>query len=184
LRVLYVYQPFGEHGKVAPDAARDLQNTVIEGINLAARDRALHLTIRLHPRSSGAAVEDLERSVTAPHTLDRGEVGIEAAITGHDLIIGHYSSALLEAVLLERPIVCVPVPAGAFAEHSEAEKQDWMTRTAPTLARSTEEIAKVLLAFDAGAAITAPPAEIANEVGTVDGTAADRCAAAILQLID
>ena len=69
LRLLYLFQPFGEHGKVDPAVAERVQLAMVDGIVRAARTVPLHLTIEIHPRSnlgsvsrvSGKAARDLAR---------------------------------------------------------------------------------------------------------------------------
>ncbi|ARU17036.1 hypothetical protein [Croceicoccus marinus] len=183
LRLLYLFQPFGEHGKVDPQVARSTQLAMIEGLNRAAHGRDLALTIRIHPRSTPESVAHLTAALDMPHDVDPCTDPIEQAIAAHDLVIGHYSSGLLEAMILSRPVLCIPIPAPAFAERSEAEKQEWMARSGALLARDGPEIADTVQAFDRQAPALVPLSVLEDEIGTIDGQATARCAQAVAAMI-
>lgn len=183
LRLLYLFQPFGEHGKVDPQVARAQQLAMIESLNDAARRRDLSLTIRIHPRSAPESVAHLTAALDMPHAVDPCTDPIEQAIAAHDLVIGHYSSGLLEAMILSRPVLCIPIPAPAFAERSEAEKQEWMARSGALLARTVPQIADVVQAFDRQHPKLVPLSVLEDEIGAVDGHAAARCAQGVAAVI-
>ncbi len=113
LRLLYLFQPFGEHGKVDPAVAERVQLAMVDGIVRAARTVPLHLTIIIDPRSNLGSVSHLVKQLAISHEVDPCSVRIEEAISRSDLVIGHYSSGLLEAMMLKRPVLCVPVPEHA-----------------------------------------------------------------------
>ena len=183
LQLLYLFQPFGEHGKVEPRVARATQLAMIEGINCAGRARDLHATIRIHPRSTPESVAHLTSALDISHTVDLCSDPIEQAINASDLVLGHYSSGLLEAMVLSRPVMCIPIPERAFAELSESKKQRWMARSGAALATDAPEIAHALMNFDRSDPRLVPVSVLEDEIGRVDGNAADRCAQAIASLI-
>lgn len=182
LRVLYLVQPFAAHGKVDAAAAHGVQRVLVEGLNAAAAARPLALTIRSHPRSSGDDAAVLRAALRFAVTEDRGAAPLEAVLPEVDLVIGHYSSGMLEALLANRPVVCVPVPTTAFAEAAEADKQRWLTGIGIPVAATAEAIADVLVQAD-GVPATVDWGKVGDEVGTVDGHAAARCAGLIAEVV-
>ncbi|WP_230292268.1 hypothetical protein [Croceicoccus sp. Ery5] len=184
LQLLYLFQPFGEHGKVNPQTAAKVQLAMIEGLNRAGQARDIHVTIRIHPRSTADSVAHLTSALHVPHTLDRCQRPIEQAIDANELVLGHYSSGLLEAMILSRSVLCIPIPAAAFAEQSEAGKQGWMAQSGAALAHDAAEVAAAVERYDRGAPDLVPPSALEDEVGEIDGRATDRCARAIADLIE
>ena len=182
LRVLYLVQPFAAHGKVDAAAAHAAQRVLADGLNAAAAARPLALTIRSHPRSSGDDAAVLRTGLAFTATEDRGGLPLEAVLPGVDLVIGHYSSGMLEALLANRPVVCVPVPATAFAEAAEADKQRWLTGIGIPVADTAEAIAAALVEAG-GVPTTVDWSKVGEEVGTVDGNAAARCAGLIAEMV-
>ncbi|MBB5729226.1 hypothetical protein [Sphingomonas prati] len=176
LRLLYIVQPFAAHGKVDGQEAARLQAVLADGINRAATERPIAVTVRMHPRSGGADAAVLTGGLAGAYVVDDGAAPLEDAVMRHDLIVGHYSSGLLESVLLGRPVLCLPVAAAAFAEASEAEKQAWLVRTGVAVADTAERVAAVLMGGVRG---VIDRALIAEETGVVDGGAAARCAEAV-----
>ena len=182
LRVLYLVQPFAAHGKVDATAAHAAQRVLAEGLNRAAAARPLALTIRSHPRSSGDDAGALRAGLAFAAGDDRGVVPLEETLRDVDLVIGHYSSGMLEALVANRPVVCVPVPATAFAEAGEAAKQSWLTRIGIPVAVTGEEIATALVqAGDVPSAVDW--SAVGDEVGSVDGDASARCAGLIAEVV-
>jgi hypothetical protein len=182
LRVLYLVQPFAAHGKVDATVARGQQRVLADGLNRAAAQRRLALTIRSHPRSAGDDAAVLRAGLSFAAAEDRGHVPLEQALDAVDLVVGHYSSGMLEALMAHRPVLCVPVPDAAFAEAGEAAKQRWLTGIGIPVATDADGIAAVL----AGAGATPSTVDwgkVGEEVGTVDGHAAARCAALIADLV-
>lgn len=183
LRVLYLVQPFAAHGKVDPAVARAQQRVLAEGLNRAAAARPIALTIRAHPRSAGDDVAALRAGLAFAVADDPGDGPLDAALGGTDLVIGHYSSGMLESLMANRPVVCVAVPAAAFAEAGEAAKQRWLTGIGIPVATDPAEIAAVL-AQDRGVPASVDWEKVREEVGTVDGHAAERCADLIADLVE
>ena len=183
LRVLYLVQPFAAHGKVDATVARGQQRVLADGLNRAAAARPIALTIRSHPRSAGDDAAILRAGLSFAAEEDRGAVPLEAALEQVDLVIGHYSSGMLEALMANRPVLCVPVPGVAFAEAGEAAKQRWLTGIGIPVATDAEGIAAVLA--DAGGSPSAVDwGKVGEEVGIVDGHAAERCAGLIADLVE
>ena len=182
LRVLYLVQPFAAHGKVDAAAAHAVERVLAAGLNAAAAARPIALTIRSHPRSSGDDAAVLRAGLAFAANEDRGAAPLETVLPEADLVIGHYSSGMLEALLANRPVVCVPVPATAFAEAAEAEKQTWLTGIGIPVASTAGEITAVL-ARAGGVPEAVDWGKVGEEVGTVDGHAAARCAGLIVEMV-
>lgn len=181
LRVLYLVQPFAAHGKVDPAVARAAQRALAEGLNTAATTRPLALTIRSHPRSSGDDAAVLRAGLASAAIEDRGERPLETILSDVDLVIGHYSSGMLEALMANRAVLCVPVPATAFAEAGEAAKQSWLTQIGISVASTPEEIAAEV-GQARGVPATVDWDRVGDEVGMVDGHAAATCAGLIAEM--
>ncbi|MFC4255548.1 hypothetical protein GRI97_08925 [Altererythrobacter xixiisoli] len=185
LELLYLVQPFAAHGKVTVEAAAEALHVIAEGLSTAAGDGAIRLTIRLHPRSSGDDIHRLRETTSIEVVEDEGRRPIEQAIGAAHVVIGHYSTGLLESLVLGRPVLVVPIPRAAFAEQSEADKQDWLTRTGLPIARTPQELAsglRHLRSHDGLADIDC--VMVAQETGVIDGQATARAARAILHLVD
>lgn len=182
LRVLYLVQPFAAHGKVDGTIALQQQRILAEGLNLAAAARPVALTIRSHPRSAGDDAVTLRAGLSFAVAEDRGAQPLEQVLGGTDLVIGHYSSGMLEALMANTPVVCVPIPLAAFAEAGEAAKQRWLTGIGIPVATTPREVSAILTRAG-GMPATVDWAKVADEVGTVDGQAAARGAAVIAELV-
>ncbi|QIG79543.1 hypothetical protein [Stakelama tenebrarum] len=182
LRLLYLVQPFAAHGKVDAAAAERLQQVFAEGLNRVVGDVPFELTIRAHPRSGRDDVATLAAQLTMPVIRDAGDAPLEAVLEHTDVVIGHYSSGLLETLLLGRRILCLPVPADAFAERSEADKQLWMSGLGAPVARTPGEVEIALRRLSNGEGGAVSTEKLSEEAGLVDGQAAARCAQSILEL--
>lgn len=183
LRLLYLAQPFAAHGKVSHEAAHAALRVMAEGLNRARREIALELVIRAHPRSPGEDVSRLRALLDFEPARDDGSAGIEDAIAGADATIGHYSTGLLESLLLHRPALCVPVASEGFAEAAEARKQEWLTTTGIPVARSADGVVAALRLVAGGQAMDAIDWKtVEDETGRVEGQACESAARAILSL--
>ncbi|GAA0457203.1 MULTISPECIES: hypothetical protein [Sphingomonas] len=184
LRVLYLTQPFAAHGKVDAQVAAELETMVAEGLRMVAGRMPVELTIRVHPRAEAEHVFALQQSVSGLVRIDKGERPLETTLGEYDVVLGHYSSGLLESLVAGKRILCVPVPETAFAETAEGDKQAWLTAIGAPVARSASEIADCLSAIRRGEPTRVQWDKVGAEVGVIDGQSSDRCADAILELID
>ncbi len=185
LRILYLVQPFAAHGKVNADAAHAMQTILAEGLNRAAAAMPLSLVIRSHPRSGGDDVAPLRKALDFAPMDDGGARPLETALTDIDVVVGHYSSGLLESLLAGRPILCLPVPEDAFAERNEGAKQQWFRTISVPVAETADEVAHALTSMRASSNLVAVNwPRIHDEVGLIDGQSAARCADTILALLD
>jgi hypothetical protein len=185
LRLLYITQPFAAHGKVSHEAARTALNVMIAGLNLARRNISFDLIIRAHPRSTGDDVAHLRTGLEFSPTMDGGAASIDVEIGRADAVIGHYSTGLLESLMLGCPVICVPVPEHGFAERAEAEKQIWLTATGVPVARTSDELTTAIGLVARGEAMTEIDwPRLGEETGPTDGSACEVAARAILTAAD
>lgn len=182
-RVLYISQPFAAHGKVDFRVAASLQKILAHGLNQLLKFRSFDLVVRLHPRSSGDDCVVLTENFEGSIVIDDPKASIDQSILSSSIVIGHYSSALLESLILGKPIVCLPVPPVAFAEPSEADKQTWLTRLGVPAAETPESLAHCIAVALEKLSSSYDAAALVDEVGEVDGSSSQRCARAILELI-
>lgn len=181
LRILYLVQPFVAHGKVDRQAAEALQQLLAEGLNLAAGTTPFEFIIRAHPRSSIDDVATLRQLLKVAPADDPGTVPLEERLADIDIVVGHYSSGLLEAATLGRPVLCLPVPEAAFAEESEANKQAWLVEAGATVVTNANQIATLAQQSSNYRGIQIAWSNVERETGRVDGRASLRCAEAILK---
>ena len=183
-RLLYLVQPFAAHGKVDAAAAGALLESLAEGLNILDGKTKFEFVVRPHPRSSGDDIRALRSRLKLPIVTDESGQPLEQVVQGFDVVIGHYSSGLLESLILAKPIVCIPVPLAAFAEREEAMKQDWLTRIGAPVATTPDAIADAIFRMLKPGAVVAEQSVLEGEVGTIDGRAAQRCAVAIVELAE
>jgi len=191
LRILYLAQPFAAHGKVDSSAADALIQLLASGLRDTAATLPYQLTVRAHPRAGETASERLGRQLMDWPELDDGSRPIEAAIGASDVVIGHYSTGLLEGLLLGKPVISLPVPRAAFAEQSEADKQAWLETIGIPVCRTAKELAFVLLRFSSGESRARAQADfmasvrwniVEEETGPVNGQATQRAAKVLVGL--
>ena len=182
-RALFVVQPFAAHGKVDAVAARDVLRFVAAGLNKVNAAVPIDFVIRSHPRSSTDDVAALKEALDFPFTFSDAKSSIEDEIPNFDCIVGHYSTALLEAVLLGRPVVIAPVPVSAFTEPSEGAKQAWLETVGLPVARDAEGFAAALSGVLEGRAPQVDQARFGTESGVVDGQSTQRLAHEILEVV-
>lgn len=178
-RLLYLVQPFAAHGKVNAAAADVLLVELANALNSLAESQPFEFMVRPHPRSSGDDVRALRQHLKAPLIMDDSSRPVEQSLLGSDLILGHYSSGLLESLMMGRRIVCMPVPMNAFAEPDEAKKQEWLTQVAPAIGSNSSAIRNAIINMLSTEAGVQRMTALEEEVGVVDGLAATRCAVAI-----
>ncbi len=149
--------------------------------------RALHeagdfeIVFRPHPAESPEYYEELFRGsggkVRVDHASAFGDV-----LAGADLVIGTYSTTLLEVMLLGKPLLCVNFTAGLeFAAPFDGRWGVDVVRTPEELSRRLARLVK----DPAGesAALTAPYGKIlAAYAGPSDGRAGGRVLAALADL--
>lgn len=178
-KLLYLVQPFAAHGKVDAVAANRLLVELAAALNALALTQEFEFRVRSHPRSSTDDVAALRTELRVPITMDDTSMPLEIAVQACDVVLGHYSSGLLESLMIGKPIVCMPVPPEAFAEPGEALKQQWLTQLGAPVASAAPDIERAILKMLDPNAAMMDPELLEDEVGTIDGLATRRCALAI-----
>lgn len=181
-RVMFVVQPFAVQGRVDAGIARDVMRMMAQGLNLVNRIAPIDFVIRAHPRSRGDHVAAMIETLDFPHTAEAPKSPIEDEIPKYDCIIGHYSTALLEAVLLGVPVIIAPVPLDAFVDPAEGAKQGWMETIGLPVARDFEGFAAALESTLNGIAQQVNQERLQEETGVVDGQSTQRLANEILEI--
>ncbi|MDE8653184.1 hypothetical protein [Novosphingobium album (ex Liu et al. 2023)] len=183
LRLLYLSQPFAEHGKVERAAALAALDLLAQGLNLANRQHPIEVVIRTHPRQGDGVLEELGNRLEFAVIHDCGERPIDAAIGEVHATIGHYSTGLLESLIMKRPVICLPIPGHAFAEKSEAAKQLWLEELGVCVSRTPVELSETLSALRQSSGLVTVRWEVLEEeIGIVDARASERAALALLEL--
>ena len=180
-RVVYVFQPFVKQGRVRPEVAYPLFETLVAGLNTAYRAAPFELILRAHPRSDAQTMQRIEQMMEVPFTLS-SEGALPDLLQTANCVVGHYSIGLLESIILDVPVVCVPVPLAGFTAKLEADKQDWFVRSDIHCAQTADEVRQSVLAALMSAA--APDIDISSEVGPLDGRAVARSVQAAASLIE
>lgn len=179
--VLVLAQPFGAHGKVAPAAAeRALRETGSALARLAQR-RRVDIRVRRHPRADPADTAPLTAALDGAAVLEPPAPPFPERAIDVDLVVGFYSSAVLEALALGVPTVCWRLPADAFAEPGEAAKQERLADLGIPMAAARDTLASTMQARLDAPGQRPDPARASAELGPIDGRAAARTADAILE---
>lgn len=180
--VMVLIQPFGAHGKVDPAAARTALAVVGDALDLLARECAVDIRIRQHPRSGSQEAEPLTAQLGAPFTIEEASTPFPERAADLDLVVGFYSSAMLEALALGVPCVGMRLPEVSFTEPGEAAKQARLAEIGVPFADDPGALRANVATLLAQPA-RAPDAGAAEaETGPLDGNAARRAATAIAAL--
>ena len=179
-KVCVLLQPFGAHGKVDAQVAAQGMKDVASGLSEAVARLGFTLFVRPHPRLSTAETQGFTRHLTVPWTLDDSRRPLVDRLGDLDVVVGFYSSGLLEAAAIGVPAVCFRLPSGGFAEPGEAAKQDRLAELGlPAVGLPADLGIKIEEALRGVAPETTPEAEI----GRIDGRAATRVAEALAPLL-
>lgn len=180
--VMVLIQPFGAHGKVDPAAAHAALAAVGSALDALARERAIDIRVRRHPRSGADDAKPLNAQLEAPFTTEDATTPFPERAGDLDLVIGFYSSAMLEALALGLPCAGMRLPETSFAEPGEAAKQARLAEMGVPFAADSGSLRSIMAALlaEPGRAPDASAAE--PETGPLDGNAARRTAGAIAAL--
>nr|WP_317892118.1 hypothetical protein [uncultured Sphingomonas sp.] len=178
--VLYVFQPFVWQGRVAGEPARAVLAMMATGLNQAYEETPFDLVLRQHPRSDPETLSFLESCLRIPFRYSP-QVPLPEVLTSCACVLGHYSVGLLESLILQTPVVCVPIPVSAFTEKEEGEKQAWFESTGVPCAYTSDDVSRHLLGTLRGDAVS--ELDIDAEVGPLDRKALNRTVHAIQDLM-
>lgn len=157
-------------------SALDSERYVLEAVS-ALEDAGWRVTVKLHPSESQEHYRRVLRG-------RRADVRRGGAIASHletsDLVVGSTSTAMIEALLLERPVI-------AFNPTAEEPAAPFDGRWGVPLARDGASLRAALQAAQdypafAAAAAAARPRLLSAFAGPVDGSAARRVAAQVARL--
>jgi hypothetical protein len=172
-KILYLVQPFIRQGRVKSQT-NALLAAMIEGVNIAYAHQPFDFVIRDHPRSDTATIEQLKAGLRIPYRISGSEEGFQEAMICTDIVLGHYSTGLLEALIMDRQAICIPIPPELFTDAGESLKQQWFGQVGFPLAHDSESTAALIVQALPQHGRNVPIAAIASEVGPVDGRATER----------
>ena len=181
--VLVVTQPFGAHGKVDPSAAERAMAATGTALDRLAQTREVDIRIRRHPRAGADDMDALMREISGEATIEIPDRPFPARAVDVDLVVGFYSSAVLEALAIGVPSVCCRLPSDAFAEPGEAAKQDRLAELGVPMIGAPDALVTAMQAGLEDPEQTPPPSNASAELGPVDGRAGTRAARTILEII-
>lgn len=181
-RVCFLMQPFARHGKVDAQAAFELMRQAGEGFNRAAQTAAFELVIRVHPRGDDSDSAALTGALGIPYSVQKATAPFTSVLPDIDLVVGFYSSAILEALACNVPALCLRLPPAAFAEPAEGAKQDVIAQMGTAVVEDAAAFAQALIEV-----LGRPPDQVSSprlhdEIGEIDGHAARRVGDAIMAL--
>ncbi|MEP9351378.1 hypothetical protein [Xanthobacter sp. KR7-225] len=169
-RVCFLAQPFARHGKVSAAAAHARMRDLAEAFNRAAASTAFDLVVRAHPRGNREDLAPLVDALATPYEIQNATAPFPSVLPEFDLVVGFYSSAILEALACDVPAVCVRLPKEAFSEPAEGAKQDVITGIGVPTAIDAQGLADALVA-----SLTQRPAisasKLRDEIGQIQGQA-------------
>jgi len=99
--VVYVDAAYVESGTITKEENTDF----MEYLSEVAERHNYNLVVKLHPRSSMSTYYDLKKERDNVFVVD-SDVNLHDVLKHSDLVIGHYSTALKEALGLGRNILC------------------------------------------------------------------------------
>lgn len=181
-RICFLAQPFARHGKVDAAAAHHLMAEAAKGFNHAAGTAAFDLVVRTHPRGNNEDVAPLTDALTIPFEIQKATSPFPSVLPDFDLVVGFYSSAVLEALACGVSAICLRLPKEAFAEPTEGEKQDVFAGMGVPVALDAPDFGAALV--DAlGARPDVSEEKLQDEIGILDGGSSRRVAHVISALV-
>lgn len=181
-RVYFLVQPFAQHGKVDSSEARRLMNEAGTGFTKAFGEAEFELIIRCHPRGSQEDFRPLLENLSIPYDIQEARDPFSTVLSDIDVVVGFYSSAILESLPCGVRAVCLRIPPRAFAEPGEAAKQDVIAAMGVEFARDSVSFAKGLLRTFNRADSTLRLDRLHEETGLLDGTAAVNVAQVLAEM--
>jgi len=179
-RLLYVFQPFVGQHKVSGEIFFPLLKEMAAGLNALHKRMPFEFVLRAHHRADPVTFDFFAGLLDFPAREDTS-LPLPEALANCTASIGHYSTGLIESVLVDRPVLCVPVPTEAFTDIAEGEKQDWFTKVGFLCATTARDIELGLEAVLTGNCRHEP--DISTEAYPTDGKAVARAADAIIELL-
>jgi len=180
-RILLLWQPFVEHGRLARSALVRALHLAQDAARAVGGDH--ELVIRCHPRSS----EDDIRRITEPESIEcvvtSSNRPIEDDVVEASVVLGFYSSAMLETALLGAQTLGLALMPEDFNETAEFEKTEWMRAVGFPMVSEVADLAGRMRSVAQGRVSGMTWSEgLENELGPRDGHAADRVASLLLEV--
>ncbi|MFG1357411.1 hypothetical protein [Xanthobacter pseudotagetidis] len=182
-RVLFLSQPFAADRKVTEAASRAVQKLTADAFNAAYALDPFELTLRIHPRAKKETMRPLLDALQIPYEIDPSEKPLERVLFNFNCVVGHYSTGLIEALIMGRSICVVPVETEGFRLADEADKQLWFEDLGAPIARDPETGGAALQAALGGAEPTFDKQRLESECGVTDGRATERAASVVLDIL-
>lgn len=99
--IVYIHQPLIKDGFSKIPFSREIQ--VLKNINNTCKSLGYKFVIKLHPRDNYFEYADYLKDCY----IEQKGVSVHELISGAEFVIGHFSTALLTAVLLRKPIIII-----------------------------------------------------------------------------
>lgn len=180
--VTYIFQPFIAQRRVN-SAVLPLLIAAMEGLNRAYGVQPFDLVFKTHPRADPATVERMTGQLRIPYRLSGPEDEFGLVMAGSRCAVGHYSTGLVEAILVDVPAVCIPVPPDHFAMAEEGAKQVWFANAGFPMASDAKAVECAVLSALAAGGRNVPLSALADEIGPTDGRATIRAADHVEQVM-
>ena len=178
--VMVLIQPFGAHGKVDPQAAQAGLAEVGAALDALAGERPVDIRVRQHPRSEPADAASLTAHLSGNFILEDATTPFPERAQHLDLVVGFYSSAILEALAVGVPCAGMWLPEHSFAEPGEAAKQARLAAMSVPFAHDRDALYTTISALLDDPARTPGAAAAESETGPLDGCAGARAATGIV----
>lgn len=181
--VLFLAQPFASDRRVTPPASEAVLRRTAETFNAAYPLEPFALSLRVHPRAKEETVRPLLDALRIPYQIESSGKPLESIVGDYRCVVGHYSTGLLEALIMGRNICVVPVPSDGFLFADEADKQTWFETLGAPLASDPATAGETLRAAIAQGEPTFDRARLESECGVTDGRATERAASVVLDVL-
>lgn len=178
-RLLVLHQPFARDRKVFASEARRAEDTLAAAL-LGFDD--CEIRIRLHPRTDPAErARVLRRFAPAAASTIADPF---AELLASDLVVGFYSSMLLEAAACGAPAAAVRLDPAAFHEAFEGRKATAITTLGVPVADDAASLAAVMRRQLERGFVPPSPTLFDEHFGTLDGSGARQVAAHLIAIAD
>lgn len=179
-RILVIIQPLERSGVVSPSAAQAVQRITAEGLAALQKSSPVQITLRLHPRSRPEDIQVFHKAGLRDAIVQEAVRPLVEVFPEYDLVVGYYSSGVLEAVAAGLPAVSVRIPREAFFNGGEADKMDWVAGTGIPCPSDPAALSEACHSILHGGAFAPYWNEIEAQLGAIQGTASQAVAKLLL----
>jgi len=181
--LMYVFQPFIRQERVKSDAFGTLR-ALADGLNQAYDKNPFSFMLREHPRDDSETIDLFLSLLSIPYKRSSASEDFNDLLERCNAVIGHYSTGLIEAVVMNIPVICVPIRKEHFAEETEAVKQGWFEASGCAVGRDKASICDAIVETLSLSQTNIEPDYLATEVEYLDGSATSRAADAIMDVLN